>query len=98
MGEKRAALGYRQVELARDTLLGRQGELLRGHEFHYSTIDEMPDSVQRDFLVSRPGEAQRAEGYRRGSCLVSYLHLHFGSSPTAAAALADACRRVSNRD
>jgi len=98
MGEKRAALGYRQVELARDTLLGRQGELLRGHEFHYSTIDEMPDSVQRDFLVSRPGEAQRAEGYRRGSCLASYLHLHFGSSPTAAAALADACRRVSNRD
>lgn len=98
MGEKRAALGYRQVELARDTLLGRQGALLRGHEFHYSTIGAMPDSVPRDFLVSRPGEAQRGEGYRYGNCLASYVHLHFGSSPDAATALADACRRVRNPD
>lgn len=98
MGEKRAALGYRQVELARDTLLGCQGALLRGHEFHYSTIDEMPDSVQRDFLVSRPGEPQRREGYRHGNCLASYMHLHFGSSPGAVTALADACRRVRGRD
>ncbi len=98
MGEKRAALGYRQVELARDTLLGCQGVLLRGHEFHYSTINDMPDSVQRDFLVSRPGEAQRVEGYRHANCLASYVHLHFGSSPTTAAALADTCRRVRGRD
>lgn len=94
MGSKRAALGYREVTLARDTLLGPQGLRLRGHEFHYSTIGEMPETVRRDYLVSRPGEPVRAEGYASGSCLASYVHLHFGSDPRAVQSLAEACRRA----
>lgn len=92
MGTRRAALGYREVELVRDTLLGPQGLRLRGHEFHYSTILEMPEPVRRDYLVSRPGEPGRLEGYGSGSCLASYVHLHFGSNPEAAKRLAEACR------
>jgi len=42
MQKKRAGLGYREVRLEADCFFGPAGTLLRGHEFHYSVIDEMP--------------------------------------------------------
>ncbi|CAH2031760.1 cobyrinate a,c-diamide synthase [Trichlorobacter ammonificans] len=92
MGTRRAALGYREVTLLRDCLLGGAGELVRGHEFHYSRIGEMPAGIRRDYRVSRPGEAGWDEGYGSARCLASYVHLHFGSNPATVAALAAACR------
>ena len=97
MGQKRAALGYREVELARDALVGRRHERLRGHEFHYSRLDEMPSAVGRGYLVSRPGETASPEGFVSGSCLASYVHLHFGSHPAIASSLLAACRCASHR-
>jgi len=89
---RRKALGYRQVELASDSLLGVRGELLRGHEFHYSEIGAMPAEIGRDYLVTRRGEALGAEGFRHRNCLASYVHLHFGSNPGIAPAFAASCR------
>lgn len=94
MGSHRAALGYREVVLAQDTLLGHHGERLRGHEFHYSCLEGMPEQVIRAYHVSRPGEPAVAEGFVIGRCLASYVHLHFGSNPRIAAALVAACRAV----
>lgn len=92
MGTRRAALGYRDIELAEDTIIGIRGEQMRGHEFHYSTITEMPAYIDRSYLVSRPGEQARMEGYRINNCLASYVHLHFGSLPHGARFLVEACR------
>lgn len=38
MRDKLSRLGYREVELIDDCLLGYKGSILRGHEFHYSEI------------------------------------------------------------
>lgn len=38
MRDKLSRLGYREVELIDNCLLGKKGTLLRGHEFHYSEI------------------------------------------------------------
>ena len=38
-------LGYREVRLQVDTLLGRKGDCLRGHEFHYSDLVEGDGAV-----------------------------------------------------
>lgn len=89
---RRKALGYRQAELLEDCLLGRQGTVVRGHEFHYSELGEMPATVERVYRVSRRGELLGLEGYRTGSCLASYLHLHFGSNPGLASAFVQACK------
>lgn len=91
MGHKRAALGYREVELVQDTLLGRQGQRLRGHEFHYSRLEAMPDHVTRVYQVCRPGETPAPEGFQHINCLASYVHLHFGSHPDIAATLVARC-------
>ncbi len=38
MSKRLRSLGYRQITLASDTLIGKKGEVIRGHEFHYSSI------------------------------------------------------------
>ncbi len=81
---RRRALGYRQVEVTADSLLGPAGTLVRGHEFHYSDV-AMPDTIERCYQLSRRGGEQLgAEGYRIKNTLGSYVHLHFGSNPQVA--------------
>jgi cobyrinic acid a,c-diamide synthase len=82
MAPKRLTLGYAEVEVTRATPLGPAGTVARGHEFHASRIDEVPEQVTRAYTVrmSRGGPS-RAEGYLIGETLMSYVHLHFGSNP-----------------
>lgn len=88
---RRKALGYRQVTMAGDTVMGPAGTIGRGHEFHYSEVGEMPAGIDRCYLVSRNGMELGPEGFRHRNCLASYIHLHFGSNPTLASAFISAC-------
>jgi len=91
---RRRALGYREVELAADTLLGPAGTRVRGHEFHYSEL-ELPVTVSRAYrLRDRAGDDLAREGYHRRNVLGSYIHLHFGSNPQVAEHFVRFCRRT----
>jgi len=90
---RRKALGYRQVELTRAVSIGSEGAVVRGHEFHYSEIDTMPEEVERCYRVSRRREALGLEGFRIRNCLASYIHLHFGSDRNIAATFVATCRK-----
>jgi cobyrinic acid a,c-diamide synthase len=79
------ALGYREVTLCRDTILGNSGLTLRGHEFHYSELINPSAAVATAFSITdRAGMAKKPEGYVAQRMLGSYNHLHFGSQPKAA--------------
>jgi len=87
------ALGYREVTLAADSLLGPPGTRVRGHEFHYSEIVGEPIGVPRLYrLTPRRGGAAVNEGYSANHVLASYVHLHFGSNPEVARHLVANCR------
>ncbi|KAF0219349.1 MAG: cobyrinic acid a c-diamide [Geobacteraceae bacterium] len=90
---KRKALGYREVELTADAIIGSTGAVARGHEFHYSEMGAMPAHVERVYLVRKNGIDLGHEGYRYKNCLASYIHLHFGSCPGMAAAFVESCRK-----
>ncbi len=90
---RRKALGYREVELVGDSILGPQGTVARGHEFHYSEMEEMPKGVERLYRVRKNGALIGAEGYRYRNCLASYIHLHFGSYPEIAGAFVKKCSK-----
>ncbi|MGD9188174.1 MAG: cobyrinate a,c-diamide synthase [Desulfobacteraceae bacterium] len=89
-------LGYREVRLCADTLLGNKGRILRGHEFHYSDLEAGTQSMPVVETVysagSRSGRRRQADGYRVNRTLGSYIHLHFGSFPECALNFARACR------
>lgn len=79
MQGRRASLGYRQIILRRDGLFGPAGTIMRGHEFHYSTIAEMPATIPRLYDVDNGA----TEGYQYKNVLGGYLHLHLGFNPEA---------------
>ena len=92
------SLGYRQVTLEADCLLGPAGCQGRGHEFHYSEIiSETPGLAKAYRLADRLGEARMTEGYCRYRTLASYVHLHFGSNPNLAANFVAYCHRYKEK-
>ncbi|MGH8337978.1 MAG: cobyrinate a,c-diamide synthase, partial [Gammaproteobacteria bacterium] len=86
MQTRRAKLGYIEVETNPGASWLTPGARARGHEFRYSAIDPMPESIQR--IYQSP-----AEGYRVHSTLGSYVHLHFLSCPQFAEAFVDRCEQ-----
>lgn len=77
MKSKRVSLGYREVLTVAPSFFGPAETTMRGHEFHYSDIDKMPDSIERLYRVGESGQ----EGYRHRNVIGGYMHLHFGYNP-----------------
>jgi len=93
MRERRSHLGYVTIRAIVDTPLLRAGETVRGHEFHYSTWEDLPAELPHAYAArSRRGGVERAEGYARGNLLASYVHLHFWSEPALAERFVAAAR------
>ncbi len=92
MEKKGAHLGYREVLLGGDCLLGTKGERIRGHEFRYSDIRDSESSGRPDCVYSvkdGSGGQMPAEGYLRKKTLASYIHVHFGSNERIAGCFID---------
>ena len=93
MQKKLQRVGYVTAKALRESSLAQAGETLRGHEFHFSTME--PDASDfpwaYELTGSRQKEAHR-EGYAAGAVLASYLHINFDGSPAAADRFLSACR------
>lgn len=81
-------LGYREVTSLQDTLLTRRGEVVRGHEFHYSSLDQPFAQEEAAYQLG-----DRVEGIARGNLLATYVHLPFGGFPLAAQRFVAAARK-----
>jgi cobyrinic acid a,c-diamide synthase len=72
--KRKLNLGYRRARLAAGHCLGAEGQLLRGHEFHYATIVEeagAPFAFARDAYR----ETDAPAGLRKGNASGSFFHL-----------------------
>ncbi len=88
MQKTMASLGYREVQTRSACCFGPRGTVLRGHEFHYSSIDPMPKHIERVYAVNNG----TSEGYSYKKALGGYLHLHFGFAPQVAGEFINYCR------
>ena len=101
MHPKLKALGYRQVQLTDDSLLGQSGLTVRGHEFHYSDLvedDSTPNTKTIYTVSSRKGDRPKQEGYLTRKTLGSYVHLHFGSHSECAVVFVQMCNDYQKRN
>ncbi len=80
MTQKLQKFGYKEGRLLKDTLLGKEGNSIRGHEFHYSERSANLESYAYE-LKGRRNVNLQLEGYSKGNILASYLHLHFLTNP-----------------
>lgn len=89
---QKLTLDYVECEIVRDCLLGRPGDLLRGHIFHVSKIDrenELPCAYAMHMLTA---SRTQPEGFSYQNVLASYAHLHFRSCPRAAESFVEAVK------
>jgi cobyrinic acid a,c-diamide synthase len=85
MSTRLRSLGYREVTLTQDTVIGAKGDRIRGHEFHYSSVTTDNESCDHVFEVTtRAGQDVQVTGYWKYQTLGSYMHVHFGSNPAVA--------------
>jgi cobyrinic acid a,c-diamide synthase len=92
MSARLKALGYREITLTRNTVIGDAGLTIRGHEFHYSELTRQASNVITAYRISdRSGLDKPPDGYVVANTLASYNHLHFGSQPKAAGQFVKNC-------
>jgi cobyrinic acid a,c-diamide synthase len=71
---RRLHLGYRRATLLAPMPGHGPGAVLRGHEFHYSTILEQPDAPLAD-VADADGAPVAETGSRRGNVTGTFFHL-----------------------
>ncbi|HEY78069.1 MAG TPA: cobyrinate a,c-diamide synthase [Dehalococcoidia bacterium] len=86
----RLSLGYRTVEALSDGPILRRGEIVRGHEFHWSVLKNKTNGDSAYRVLEKGGYN---EGFQKANLLASYIHLHLGSWPPMAPRFVENCRR-----
>lgn len=73
--------GYCYGKLERDTLIGKKGTTVVGHEFHHSIFTSHEPTVL-EMTKKRDGEVVKrwTGGYQLKNTFASYMHLHFYQS------------------
>ncbi|HEV7677000.1 MAG TPA: cobyrinate a,c-diamide synthase [Candidatus Dormibacteraeota bacterium] len=91
-------MGYRDVRLMSDCLLGPASTRLRGHEFHFSSLLTETDRFRAAYSMHDcDGEPLGCEGWTSPTLVASLVQLHFGQDPEIASRLVErlrAARRV----
>ena len=93
MSQSRLSLGYREVVAQDDGPLLSAGQQVRGHEFHWSTLEQPPGENESVYRVVNQGG--RPDGFRSGSVWATYVHVHLGSAPGLAPRFVETCARLS---
>jgi cobyrinic acid a,c-diamide synthase len=88
----RLALGYREATVATDSAAFAAGEVLRGHEFHYSGVT--PAAGAPPAWTWHARGSQRTDGFVAGGVHASYLHTHWAATPHVAARFTAAAATV----
>jgi len=72
--KRKMNLGYRRAVLEADGPLGRAGDALTGHEFHYATVIAQGEDPPLALVTDPHGSAPTPAGSRRGSVTGSFFH------------------------
>ncbi|HEV2772643.1 MAG TPA: cobyrinate a,c-diamide synthase [Thermoleophilaceae bacterium] len=88
----RLTLGYREATAVAATPLLDAGERVRGHEFHYSEVDQPGACGPAAAWTLAARGVERREGFVAGCVQASYLHVHWAAYPHLALRLARASR------
>jgi cobyrinic acid a,c-diamide synthase len=88
MKDRLQSFGYKEIEMLHASLLGPAGTKLRGHEFHWSSIENInhESGAKPASVATRPFKSDDMEekGTLINNVYASYIHAHFKSNPEIA--------------
>ena len=91
MTNKLQTVGYVEAEILNDCVIGKAGDKIRAHEFHFSK--ELETSGEKIFKCKRMRTGKEyLAGMAKKNIVASYLHIHFAGCPNAAKNFFDACK------
>jgi cobyrinic acid a,c-diamide synthase len=93
MGERLRRMGYVDIEVIKDNIIGKAGARNRAHLFHWSRLINIPKNTSFAYRIVKDKKDEFYDGLTRGSALASYAHLHFASDRTFAENFIDSCRK-----
>ncbi len=71
------AIGYVEFKALKDTILMKEGQIARGHVYHYSRMKEL-EGENFCYQIIDGVDRKLKTGYSYKNMLASYVHLHFG--------------------
>lgn len=93
MGGRLGRMGYVNVEVIKDNILGRRGDRNRAHVFHWSLLTSIPKNSSFAYKIIKDKDNVFHDGLMRKSILASYAHLHFAANSKFARNFIDSCRQ-----
>jgi cobyrinic acid a,c-diamide synthase len=96
MGNK-LTLGYRQAVALEPSFLVNKGDRLLGHEFHRSSLSNLPNNPLFQLQSFDSQIPLPAEGWQYRQVHASYTHMHFGAQPDLAIRYIQSCQNYQNR-
>lgn len=96
MGKRLQSLGYVKIEAIKDNILSKKGAKIRGHVFHWSYFDNLPDKTAFAYKIGKNKGRTFYDGLIQGNVLASYAHLHFASDINLARNFINSCRKYGN--
>jgi cobyrinic acid a,c-diamide synthase len=95
---KRLTLSYTLAKTTKPNILTRTGNLVRGHEFHFSALKDLPRDAEFAYELKRGvGIGGGRDGWTCHSTLASYMHTNFASDERMAERFVEACNRYSKK-
>jgi cobyrinic acid a,c-diamide synthase len=92
---KKLTLGYRQLTALQNSLLFDLGDRVWGHEFHRSTLTNLPPQPLYTLEGYESSLIFTPEGWCQQQVQAAYTHLHFGARPDLPARFINRCRQFS---
>ena len=93
MKDQTLHLGYRELEALCDSPIMKKGQVIKGHEFHRSVLENNPEL--HNALYTVVDQDNRFEGFRNENVWASYFHDHLASDPSLAKRFVEVCSRLS---
>ena len=87
--------GYTIIKVDRDNPYFKAGTTIKGHEFHYSTVEKLEGAGPNEMVFGMErgsGIAQGRDGLCRKNVLATYTHIHALGTPQWAPALVEQAR------
>lgn len=97
MQEKLQRVGYVTGKVLKSSILADAGDVLKGHEFHFSLLDEDDHFPWAYELQGTRQKTGHLEGYSHENVLASYLHISFDGHPKAAKKFIESCQKFHDK-
>jgi cobyrinic acid a,c-diamide synthase len=95
---RKLTLNYTYAKVLKENILSKPGDSIKGHEFHFSRLNEVPSDTEFAYVMKRgSGVDSGKDGWIEYSSLAQYMHLSFAAFPRSASNFVGACLRYKHK-